>query len=255
MSSNESDDVTPKGEKIFYFIRHGITEMNEKLHEIGWANPDFVDFDLWDTRLSTKGVKEAVDLHEKLSDSTTDASSMIKWDSVEVILASPLTRTMQTADYLFFHKNCLFPDHVPKIAHPLLRERLYMSSDVGRMKKEISVEFPDWKMDAVPDSEAWWYEHNEYLSTSDGDGNTALIPNPYVEWRPPGVYSCKGEPKENFRTRLKDLRSWLLSRPESTLLVVCHWGVIRGLTGLDVRNCEITKLIGSEMLTEPFIDY
>jgi len=222
--------------------------MNEILNEIGWANPNFVDCDLWDARLSSTGVKYAVTLAESVPDD-------IDLESVEVMLSSPLTRALETANYLFCHSSSLLPNNVPKVVHPLLRERLYMSSDVGRLKAEIIADFPDWDMDYVPACEPWWYLHDEFsMPISISNEEICKVPNPYVEWRPAGKYSCKGEPNFEFKTRLLDLRKWLLSRPESTFLIVTHWGVIRGLTGRDVKNCEIAKVFESQLLIDPFVD-
>jgi hypothetical protein len=32
---------------------------------------------------------------------------------------------------------------------------------------------------------------------------------------------------------------WILSRPERTIVLLCHWGVLNALTGEDFANCEI----------------
>ena len=49
----------------------------------------------------------------------------------ELIIASPLSRAMHTADLCL--PAATYPD-VPRVAHPLARERLYLSSDVGLPK-------------------------------------------------------------------------------------------------------------------------
>lgn len=242
--------MTGGNEKKFYFIRHGLTEMNEILHEIGWANPDFVDCDLWDTRLSSKGIKQTIALHHEWSDACP-----IDWGTVDIILASPLSRAMETANILFGHEHQIAPSRLPKVAHPVLRERLFMSSDVGRSKKDLALEFPDWDLNELPDEKPWWFVHESTSQVlNEESGKIDIIHRPYVEWRPPGKYSCEGEPTDVFRQRLREVKSWLKSRPENTIVVVVHWGIIRGLTGLDVRNCELVRCFESELLEEPLVD-
>jgi broad specificity phosphatase PhoE len=239
-----------ENDKVIYFIRHGLTEMNEILHKIGWANPDFVDCDLWDTRLSRKGIEQTIALHHEWS-----ANCPINWNSVDIILASPLSRAMETANILFGFKHQIAPSRVPRVAHPILRERLFMSSDVGRCKKDLEVDFPGWDLNELPNDKPWWFVHESTSQVlNEKSGNMDIIHCPYVEWRPPGKYSCEGEPTGIFRRRLREVKSWLLSRPETTMVVVVHWGIIRGLTGLDVRNCEVVRCVASDLLEEPFVD-
>ena len=35
------------------------------------------------------------------------------------------------------------------------------------------------------------------------------------------------------------LYDWLAQRPESTIALICHWGVLEWLTGYDFDNCEM----------------
>jgi len=48
------------------------------------------------------------------------------------------------------------------------------------------------------------------------------------------------EPHDRFALRCAELRTVLAATGDGDgLLVVCHWGVIRGLTGLEVDNCAL----------------
>lgn len=38
---------------------------------------------------------------------------------------------------------------------------------------------------------------------------------------------------------MRELKQWLLARPERVIGVVSHWGVIRGLTNIEFDNCQI----------------
>jgi broad specificity phosphatase PhoE len=241
MSSFQDDTVevsdATEQEKVFYFVRHGKTFANEYLDTVGWDDPNFQEPEMWDTNLSHKGVDHSIATHEEF---IVDEALKSELKTVEVVVASPLTRTMQTAHYLFDHQEHLLPPTIKRIAHPLIRERLYMSSDVGRKKHLLIEDFPQWDFTHVPDNE-WWFVHDE------------AIHEPYVEWRT-GNYLCKGESAAVFRERLMELRQLLLNRPESRILVVGHWGIFRGLTGLDFRNCQLRKLSSKDLLEEPLLD-
>jgi broad specificity phosphatase PhoE len=225
-------------EKVFYFVRHGKTEANELLEDIIWGDHSFSEDPMWDTRLSTKGKHQAEAIHDIWS---RDSRLVDEWKDVEIVLASPLTRTMQTTQFLFYNKVLLLPSVVQRIAHPILRERLFMTSDVGRYKHELIEDFPEWDLSHVPDNDEWWYTHDHESHP------------PYEEWRA-GTYICKGEPPHIFRQRLIEIKQFLLSRPEKRIIVVAHWGVFRGLTGADFKNCEIQKVYASDLLDEPFIE-
>ena len=49
------------------------------------------------------------------------------------------------------------------------------------------------------------------------------------------------EPKEVFERRMAELIEYIQARPEQTLALVCHWGVIVSITGEDFDNCEMRK--------------
>jgi broad specificity phosphatase PhoE len=273
-------------QKTFIFVRHGLTEMNERLQAMPWYSDNFVDGALWDTRLSSTGVQQAKDKHQQLVDGVFGD---INLNDVEVLLASPLTRTLHTAELVFNARSDLLPE-VPKIAHPLLRERLYLSSEVGRCSSELQKEFPGWDFSAVAPGHAWWFVHPGCVDAScetpprgdtagSGTGHTmvtspaaSLAPTPphihtrtaermrqlhssehapYVEWRPEGQYCCEGEPKEVFAQRVAELREYLLSRPEHCLAVVTHWGILKALTGREFHNCEMQVVKAAELLPTP----
>ena len=239
-SQKPSSYVIPPHEKTIYFVRHGITEMNERLEVVNWHHPDFKDGEIYDTRLSSNGIAQAIAKHEDWITAKGTKPQEIDFTDVEVIIASPLSRTMETAQYLFYHKEKLLGDHIPKIVHPLVRERLFMSSDIGRLKHELIVDFPDWSLDHVPHDSHWWYKHDP-----DEHGE-------YEEWRPvERIYVSEGEPESHFLQRMRELKEWLLQRPEKKMIVVAHWGTIRALTGLAFKNCEIAKVQGDQLLEDP----
>jgi broad specificity phosphatase PhoE len=158
-------------DKHIYFIRHSVSEMNEFLRCNPWGSDKFHEPGLWDTRLTSAGIELCHTMRPKLHDPT-----YMDLDRVDLLVTTPLTRTIQTANYLFFHGKPLLSLQVSRLVQPLLAERLYMASDAGRPKEILAEEFPEYDFSMVPDGK-WWYEHCD------------MTHKPYVEWRPPGKLS------------------------------------------------------------------
>ena len=222
--------------KKLILIRHGLTEMNELTHG-KWGTPDFVDAKLWDTKLSPTGIQQTFQLNELMKDYKGNS---INTSEIELLVSSPLQRALHTSELVFKDK---LPSNVTKLVHPVFRERVFMSSEIGRQKHIISALHPEWNYDHLPDYENWWYEHK-----TDEDKHF------YVEWRPKdGQYSVPGEPREIFRSRMIEAREWLLTRSERCIAVVAHKVVLRALTGRLFDNCEAAILTSEELLVEPDI--
>eukprot|EP01023_Acetabularia_acetabulum_P019361 TRINITY_DN19853_c0_g1_i8.p2 TRINITY_DN19853_c0_g1~~TRINITY_DN19853_c0_g1_i8.p2 ORF type:complete len:163 (-),score=11.93 TRINITY_DN19853_c0_g1_i8:134-622(-) len=113
------------GDKVVYIMRHGTTHMNEWLHENQY-NSCF-DPMMYDTRLSERGVLGA----KRMAATTAHLNP-----KPEVIIASPLTRALQTVEFAFADVDC------PRIAEPLGREKIFHASDIGRSPYELQQEFP-----------------------------------------------------------------------------------------------------------------
>ena len=78
--------------KTIHLVRHGRTEMNDYLRENHWADPDFVDPMMIDTRLTSEGEAQARALR-------TIATALEP--APELIVASPLRRALRTAELAF----------------------------------------------------------------------------------------------------------------------------------------------------------
>ncbi|KAG2494554.1 hypothetical protein HYH03_007321 [Edaphochlamys debaryana] len=133
----------------------------------------------------------------------------------ELVLTSPLTRCLQTAVAA-----CQGLRHGVRIeAEPLLRERLTLSSEVGRPPEELARDFPEVRF--PPDMEhVWWYTEG-------------LEPHKVAR-----------EPQPVYEARLERLRCSLASRPQRCVLLVAHWGVLQALTG---RGLEPGELASAEV--------
>lgn len=209
-------------------IRHSISECNEALHTLPWGSPNFKDPMLWDTILSPAGITKAQSVHEKLR----AKKLKIDLNSVELVCSSPLTRALHTGEILL--SNGVLPSGVPKVALPLLRERLYLASDVGQPRSVLEDKWSEWSFDMLPvDDSPWWHV------------------SPTQEWRPKGTYPCPGEPQSIWHARIEATKKWILARDEGVVLLVGHWGLFRGLFGINAENCGIYDLSSEDLLAAP----
>jgi broad specificity phosphatase PhoE len=205
-------------------------------------------------------------------------------ESVDLVAVSPLTRTLQTMSLTLFgatapfhptgnplplslfqrRKNGNNKANIKILAQPLLRERVFMLSDVGTHVDELEDMHPHVDFDtfmgkhrstpnkevseeAVVDHHAhkWWYHSIDPM--------TGLETTEWQEseWRPKAQkYLCQGEPTKEWNERMCALYDWLESREEETILLVCHWGVCNWMCSGDdennksgwFENCEMRKL-------------
>lgn len=201
-------------------IRHGRSEMNEYLSqaEQTWGDPDFIDPELCDTPLTSVGLLQASQLNIKLRQSPT---------KIDLLISSPLTRALQTAETGF--DNVVFSQ---RMVSPLASERVFLSSDTGSQPQELVKRFPGWDIENTV-GDTWWY-------TSETE-----------EWRPPGNYACPGEPAVVFYDRMRTLLEFLKSREENSIALVAHWGVIRALSGASLNNCEMHAMNTADLPSEP----
>ncbi|TQV79841.1 histidine phosphatase family protein [Denitrobaculum tricleocarpae] len=116
------------------------------------------------------------------------------------IIVSPYTRTLQTADIIAGILN------LPITIDSLIREHAFFSCDIGTPRSVLSQDWPHLDFAAL--SESWWPSDPE---TEDD-----------VRAR------CR-----SFHKRMAGTHDW----PE--VLVVSHWGFIRGLTGHEAKNGEV----------------
>jgi broad specificity phosphatase PhoE len=113
------------------------------------------------------------------------------------IVASPYWRTLHTAEIIAERLG------LPVAIEPLVRERYFFTCDIGSHRSELSRRWPQFSFGELP--ERWWPAAEE--------SEAALAER------------CRG-----FRDTHVAGESW------EGLLVVSHWGFIRGLTGEAVGN-------------------
>lgn len=215
-TNNEASET-----KQLLLIRHGRSLGNDMMDKPGnrWGDPGFRDDgSLIDSPLSDLGIQQAKELSRNL----------VETENIELIVVSPLTRTMQTMQHAVLPNLLTKKHNVPIIAQPLSTERVYTASDTGRKLAELPAEFQngDINFDLVQEDSKWWF-HTD---------------NPGPEWRPHNGqqwYAVPGEPKSVFEKRIRQFERWLSERPEKYICLVGHWAVLRKLTnGYEFRNCE-----------------
>lgn len=264
-NNNEQD---AKNKRII-FLRHGRTYMNEYLSKFSFGCPDFTDVFREDERhryqdspLSPTGANQAQTLAQHLSDiregkpgahgrvglSEEDVALL---GDLDLIVSSPLTRALKTLELgLLPHVKETNPSPVPIIASPLATERLYLISDIGKPRSVLEKEFGHYvdfetgfSIDtSTTAAEHWWFMLEDHAQELESCIPSGLQFQDYQEWRPNGEgqeYACPGEPDDHFERRMVKLYRWLESRPESTVALVCHWGVIDWFLGEDFANCQM----------------
>lgn len=183
-------------ERTVLCIRHGESTFNA-----AWrANP--VDPLHFDARLTELGHAQVLQAREALARYP-----------VEVVLASPLTRALQTAHGLFDGH----PSAPPIQVAPLLRERVENSCDIGRPPPALAAEFPAVDLSRLAD--AWWHAEGE-----------------------PDARGICIEPIALVAARAAQFRFELAARPERVLALVGHGTFFFHLTGKVLANCEVTQL-------------
>ncbi len=67
-----------------------------------------------------------------------------------------------------------------------------------------------------------------------------------------GCRTCaRFRPAAVFKERVAELRRWLAARPESSIALVAHWGLLNELTrGGDFANCELRTYELNEQTAE-----
>jgi len=245
MTNDVTDRVdSPSSSKKLILIRHASSEANEYMDQDGnrWGDPTFTDDSKYiDANLSVKGLKQADELHQSWSDVIPshlfdhDNGNFHAKRGEALIVTSPLTRTIQTMTRGVLPNLSNRGMGFKVFAQPLATERVYTSSDTGRPKSVLKEEFPHVDFHTHfgdhGDDDEWWYTHC-------GEA-------PYKEWRPSGEsqsYAVPGEPVDAFHKRMVQLYEWIRSREEQTIVLVCHWAIIRFFTGEELSNCGVKIL-------------
>jgi broad specificity phosphatase PhoE len=179
----------------FIFVRHGQAEHNVAAHgpegDKAYENPAYKD-----APLTPEGVKQAKATGEALADL-----------KILDIWASPLTRTIQTAEEIFEETSAQ-----KLYLHDNLLELLgggHICND-RKPKSEIKSQFPLWRTEYLPELPPFWKEReNQYSMHSRMDMLIYLLAQIY-----------KDSPEDSY------------------VCIVSHWGAIHSFTGKALNNAE-----------------
>lgn len=128
------------------------------------------------------------------------AADRLRSHAPRVIFASPYTRALETADILARRLE------ISIVIEPLVRERRAFHCDIGTPRRDLAVAWPHLDFDGI--AEKWWPEEEET--------EAGLLAR------------CV-----RFRRAMAGRSDW------RDVVVVTHWGFIRGLTGQRVQNGAI----------------
>ncbi|KAF2107714.1 histidine phosphatase superfamily [Lophiotrema nucula] len=155
-------------------------------------------------------------------------------DKIDLVLSSPMRRTIQTAVYSF--APTLARKEVPYLVIPKAQEVSRLPCDVGHDPEKLKVQIKELVQDAIEDG-----------------FDVAKIDLSAVE---EGWNSKKGywaSEHDAVRRRAADLRSWLFKRPEERILLVTHGAFLHYLTedwtgddpsrGTAYLNCEVRQFV------------
>ncbi len=141
-------------------------------------------------------------LTERGREQAAEAAHALAGNSITHVLASPYTRAIQTANVIARALD------VPLVIDETIRERFSYSCDVGTPRSVLATRWPDYTFDHLND--IWWPDREEPISQFQA--------------------RC-----DAFRRRMAASADW------RTAAVVTHWGVIRALTGLRIKNGEMLR--------------
>jgi len=197
-------------------IRHGESECNaaEK------ANPGVRPW-IFDPHLTELGVQQAQARGKELEP---------LMDEIEMVVLSPLTRTCQTTHHVFGELH----GKVPFLVHPLCREMLTESDDVGQFAETMQERFPQYDWTHVPPSSFWWY------IPDDKQLHGETVEDFRARFKELGGWE---EPEAHVRERVTEFEAFLLSTHKSRIAVVSHGDFLMGVTGVNLKNAERCMLV------------
>ena len=175
--------------KEIYLIRHAQSEANAA---IDLDNPTHY----YDSQITSFGKKQAM-----------KAKKILKDISFDLMLCSPLTRTLQTF-------SLIFPKPIKNtLILPFVREHLDASCDVGRQPKVLKNEFPNLNFSHVKE---FWWNNDKFIDEK----------------------KINRESIQDLDKRVLMFKDWLKKRPEKKIALVSHGTFISRIIYFHLGNCE-----------------
>eukprot|EP00285_Hemiselmis_virescens_P014227 CAMPEP_0173383944 /NCGR_PEP_ID=MMETSP1356-20130122/6514_1 /TAXON_ID=77927 ORGANISM="Hemiselmis virescens, Strain PCC157" /NCGR_SAMPLE_ID=MMETSP1356 /ASSEMBLY_ACC=CAM_ASM_000847 /LENGTH=237 /DNA_ID=CAMNT_0014339049 /DNA_START=320 /DNA_END=1033 /DNA_ORIENTATION=+ len=176
MHLSQSDDKA----KLVHFVRHaeGLHNAAHRDNEEKFWKELHNSPQMWDACLTKEGETQCAGLEEMILSEGID---------VDLIVVSPLTRTLQTAELSFGQTH----PKTPMIAHELCRERIAVYTSEGRSDTSVVAKrFPKVDFSLVTDEKDMMFDKKEK------DSEVGARAQRFVEW--------------------------LMTRPEKRIAVVSH---------------------------------
>lgn len=198
--------------KQLYILRHGQATHNpraESARAKGCSHEEFLDWmrqdDSLDSELTALGRSQAKAVFESLSKTKNNDGKKI-----QLVVSSPLSRAIQTADGAV-------PDGVPqRICVEQFREiNGWLLNAQRRTKTDLKARFPSW------------------------DLNTAMATEEDVLWTP------ELETHADCAERGYQGLTWILDRPEDSIFLVCHGGILR----FTMNDHDLVKVVDGRSKT------
>ncbi|MEP4198352.1 MAG: histidine phosphatase family protein [Aliishimia sp.] len=171
-----------------YFIRHGQSEFNAAFKGDG-------DPLIFDAPLTKLGFEQAAELRESIAEL-----------EIARVIASPLTRAIQTARTVF---DGIAPIEIRSGHHELLK----YSGDVGRHPDKLSADFPDLSFENLPPR--WWHAHDDL---------SVAVPV---------------EPEDIFQKRVAHFVTTLDDLDGQNVAIVGHGNAFQEIIGFMLNNCQV----------------
>jgi len=180
--------------RLVHLIRHGQSTFNAHYGATG------VDPLHFDARLTELGQEQVSRTRRLLADRTYD-----------VVLASPLTRAIETA-------TGIFGSRLPIEICAVHREWQMSSCDIGRSIAELEAEFPHLDFSALSDP---WWRHD--LPVCD--------------------LGFPQESNDHLLERVAAFKEMIAARPERRIAVVGHGDFFSRVIGRHLDNCEVAEWV------------
>ena len=175
--------------KEIYLIRHAQSKANAALD---LDNPTLY----YDSEITALGKDQCVIAQQKLKNIDFD-----------LMLCSPLTRTLQTF-------SLIFPTPITNtIILPIVREHLVNSCDVGRQPSILQREYPNLNFNEI---KKFWWNNNIYIDEK----------------------TINYESIKDLDKRVTEFKKWINKRTEKKIALVSHGTFISRIINFFLNNCE-----------------
>ncbi len=198
-------DEKENPKQMLTFIRHAKAAHNE-LFEAGRL---YDGLNYHDPELTDKGIRQA-QLRKLSLDKDTK-------QLFELVVASPMKRTLQTTYIIFGDKK----EHLPVFVLDTVTEFTELESkalcDTGSHKAVLETLFPHFDFSTISDE---WFKK----------------------------YQAEYGHIRNLEPRINEFIEWIQKRPETSIAVVSHHGFLKGLLGVELNNCDTHTISTQELI-------